>query len=702
MKKIFLLMSLLMLATVSFAIPARPGIWKSITLSNGKVVRVQLMGDEFNKFYKSDDGQLYVPSGNTYEQISAEALSLKTTAKRQAMNEMHAKRRSRLARSGKSGYFGNKRCLIILVQFQDKKFADTHTKEFYQRLANEENFSLEGARGSVRDYFKAQSGGQLNIDFDIAGPYTLPENYAYYGGNGASGNDAHAGTMVATACKMADADVNFANYSWNNDGTVDQIYVLYAGYGEATSHDSQTVWPHMYYLSASDYGRSLQLDGVTVNTYACGCEIDEINQTSSPHVAGIGTICHEFSHCLGFPDFYDTVGRNFGMGNWDILSSGSYNGDTFRPAGYTSYEKWIAGWLAPIELNDEDESIRGMKALADGGDAYIIYNNGNLNEFYMVENRQNTGWDSDLPGRGLIVTHVDYDRTAWSYNRVNTVSGNQRMTIFHADNMAGTSTANQAGDAYPYDGNDELTNSSVPAATLHTANEDGTYYMNKGITGITQAADGTISFDFHADTKGQNKPDDVVKDVVRFSEAFKASRGTGGNDNTWGGMSGQGTFASDNSGWTSDVTHGGNQCALFGNRLKAGEVTSPEFTLTGADATIDIAMAPWAESSDQVSIYLNDQLLRTVTLPAAQWTTVSIGTKATGACRIRLVPTGRLWVNSLTVTEHVSTSGIAGVTTDATTKRVSRIYSLDGTYVGRDFSSLRPGVYIVNGKKIVK
>ena len=111
-------MSLLMRATVSFAIPARPGIWKSITLSNGKVVRVQLMGDEFNKFYKSDDGQLYVPSGNTYEQISAEALSLKATAKRQAMNEMHAKRRSRLARSGKSGYFGNKRCLIILVQFR--------------------------------------------------------------------------------------------------------------------------------------------------------------------------------------------------------------------------------------------------------------------------------------------------------------------------------------------------------------------------------------------------------------------------------------------------------------------------------------------------------------------------------------------------------------------------------------------------------
>lgn len=702
MKKIFLLMSLLMLATMSFAIPARPGIWKNITLSNGRVVRVQLMGDEFNKFYKSDDGLLYVPSGSTYKQISAEELSLKATPQRQAMNELHAQRRNRLARSGKSGYFGNKRCLIILVQFQDKKFADTHTKEFYQRLANEENFSLEGARGSVRDYFKAQSGGQLTIDFDIAGPYTLPESYAYYGGNGASGSDAHAGTMVATACKMADADVNFANYSWNNDGNVDQVYVLYAGYGEATSNDSQTVWPHMYYLSASDYGRTLRLDGVTVNTYACGCEIDEVNQTSSPHVAGIGTICHEFSHCLGFPDFYDTVGRNFGMGNWDILSSGSYNGDTFRPAGYTSYEKWIAGWLDPIELNDEDESIRGMKALADGGDAYIIYNNGNLNEFYMVENRQKTGWDSDLPGRGLLVTHVDYDRTAWSYNRVNTVSGNQRMTIFHADNMAGTSTANQAGDAYPYGDNDELTNLSVPAATLHTANEDGTYYMNKGLTGITQRADGTIDFDFHADTKGQNKPDDVVKDVVRFSEAFKASRGTGGNDNTWGGMSGQGTFASDNSGWTSDVTHGGNQCALFGNRLKAGEVTSPEFTLTGADATIAVVMAPWAESSDQVSIYLNDQLLRTVTLPAAQWTTVSIDAKATGACRIRLVPTGRLWVNSLTVTEHVSTSGIEWVTTDSAAKRISRIYSLDGTYVGHDFSSLRPGVYIVNGKKIVK
>ena len=128
-------------------------------------------------------------------------------------------------------------------------------------------------------------------------------------------------------------------------------------------------------------------------------------------IEGIGTICHEFTHCLGLPDIYDTAyGGGYGMGYWDLMNSGSYNSNGYIPAGFTSYEKMYCGWSQPIELKN-DTVITGMKPLSEGGESYIIYNDANRNEYYLLENRQKTGWDAGIPGNGLLVIHVDYDPT---------------------------------------------------------------------------------------------------------------------------------------------------------------------------------------------------------------------------------------------------------------------------------------------------
>ena len=307
----------------------------------------------------------------------------------------------------------------------------------------------------------------FRLDFDVVGPVQLANGYAYYGEDDENGDDMRAGEMVVEACKAIDDEVDFSDYDWDGDGFVDQVYVLYAWHGTATYSDDDTVWQHEYTLEESDYGNTLEIDGVQVNTYACSSELGQ------SHVDGIGTICHEFSHCLGFPDMYDTQYEgNFGMGSWDLMCSGSYNGGSFCPAGYTSYERWVAGWLDPIELT-EDMSVTDMKALSDGGESYVIYNDAHPDEYYLLENRQLTGWDRELPAAGMLILHVDYDETVWQWNIVNDivdysdyegyedcVNDHQRLTIFHADDDDDSSYWNshyqfytkttEGGAPYPY------------------------------------------------------------------------------------------------------------------------------------------------------------------------------------------------------------------------------------------------------------
>lgn len=341
------------------------------------------------------------------------------------------------------------------------------------------------------------------------GPYTLNHEYAYYGAPLGDSHDVRPCDMVYDACRLADPDVNFADYDWDGDGYVEQVYVLFAGLGQAAGGDENTIWPHEYKLQYGNNGAYVSKDNnVVVNTYACGPELT-LQYTPVAYmerVDGIGTLCHEFSHCLGYPDLYDTnYGGNFGMGEFDLMDAGSYNGESFCPPNYSAYEKWFAGWITPTVL-DKPASVKGMQAQdVKYGQAFVVYNDNNKNEYYLIENRQqNVGiWDKQLPASGMMITHVDYDKNIWESNHVNTIvnysgdyaylnNDHQRLTIFHADNEEGSSADSQAGDLYPFNGNNSLTDTSSPAATIY----QGGTTMGKPITNITQNEDGSIDFDF--------------------------------------------------------------------------------------------------------------------------------------------------------------------------------------------------------------
>lgn len=706
-QRIFILNALLCLVLSVWAVPAKRGVWCSLSLVDGTEVKAQLVGDEFLHYYVSEDGTKYVQDESTslYRKMTDEVTAQRRAAVRRAQAQGRQKRMLRKAQAS-NVFQGTKKGLIILVQFTDSKFKSGHDLALYKRIANDANYSDNNFKGSIKDYFKAQSHGLFELDFDVAGICQLQHTYAYYGKN-SNDNDVRAGQMVAEACLWAHKHgTDFSKYDWDGDGEVDQVFVLYAGHGEASyDKDPDTIWPHMHYLSASDYRKSLSLDGVTVDTYACSCELN-----GDGNLDGIGTFCHEFSHCMGFPDLYDTSsdGGWFGMGDFDLMCSGSYNGDSKCPAGYSAYEKAECGWLTLKDMTniEQEISIVGVQPMSADGDAYIIKNKGHEDEYYILENRQKTGWDSYLPASGLMITHVDYDADIWDWNMPNTsgkyedANGNtktndhQRLTIFRAGNSS--SDYGDSSDLYPYRSNNTLTKTSSPAATLYNTNSNGSKYMHVAIKDIAIASDGTASFTLSKDVQEEN-PDTPVtpSGSTLLYESFDECDGTGGNDGIWGGRSiGAGTPTYDNKGWTSTQgkVYASSACVRVGTSSVNGDITTPSFTVNGK-AVLSFKAGAWNTSGDGTTLNLsvsNGTISpSSVTMKKGEWTDYNVTITANGNVKTTFKASKlRFFLDEVKVTD-ASTSGIQEISASRSSSIVA-YYTLGGVQV----TAPSPGIYL--------
>ncbi len=407
---------------------------------------------------------------------------------------------------------GEGRCLVLLVEFADKDFS--LDKDFHDRMLNESGFSDNGATGSARDYYIAQSSGVFVPHFDIVGPIKLSHNTAYYGSDSFMTTDQNAGLMIKEAGQLADSEyeIDFSQYDGDGDGKVDMVYVIYAGYGQHAGGGSNTIWPHKYLLSA--YNINLNLDGKTVDTYACS---SELFGNSGVQSSGIGTVCHEFSHVLGLADHYNTLdATDYKLGSYDIMEYGPYNNDGKTPPSYNAFERMTLGWLTPVELTEPTDNVT-MGHLAETNSAYILTTS-NENEFYLMENRQQQGWDRYIPSGGLMITHVDYDEKIWNNNSVNDDTSHPRFHLVPADNhlaynaVAGGNTEEK--DLYPISSNNSFTDISTPAAQPYTGET-----LDKWITDISDD-NGTIVFNFMSN---HLKTPKNIKADVNSNDSFTAS-----------------------------------------------------------------------------------------------------------------------------------------------------------------------------------
>ena len=475
------------------AVPAYPGPIK-MTQPDGTEITVLLRGDEHHHITLSEDGYLLTNRDNTYyyadvdqngnivsSSYMAKPVAKRTAAERnflsgvnmeRAFSILSSQREAVMAakdltnklsmpatRSLKSdddykGYGlmsystypvkGKQKGLVILVEYQDVKFNNSYDPhDYFSRMVNEEGFSTNGGTGSARDFFLECSDGQFDIEFDVYGPVTLPHERAYYGGNAGQsstgGDDIRPWEMTIHACQLLEDEVDFTQYDRDNDGKIDNVFVFYAGQGEASGGPVESVWPHAFYVSTKG---NYKVDGVQIDRYACTNEWETLYRTPRPD--GVGTFIHEFSHVMGLPDLYATsYSSAFTPGSWSCMDLGSYNNEGRTPPLHGIFERNAFGWMKPTEITG---ALNGRLESIGSNQGYII-NTSRPQEFFLLENRQQTSWDRYIPGNGMLIWHILYNSNIWSQNTCNNNALLQYIDIEEADGLLTEATRNN--DAFP-------------------------------------------------------------------------------------------------------------------------------------------------------------------------------------------------------------------------------------------------------------
>ncbi len=387
---------------------------------------------------------------------------------------------------------GNRDMLVILGEFSDWSFVKTNT-DFY-------NLMNVGTT-SFKAYNQDNSYDALNVTTTVKGPYTINMTMAEA--------DANIRSYIAQCVDAAENDgVDFSQFDNNNDGVMDALYVIHAGYGEEyIGAPSWYIWSHSWSLST--YARTY--DGVIIDDYATSPELRNLSGTT---ITAIGVICHEFGHNLGAPDYYDTDGSGSGgtawdLKYWDVMASGSWNDSGDTPAQHNMYTKWKFGWSTPTVISSTD--TLSLRNTTDYNEAFRI-DTTTSNEFFILENRQLTGWDAALPGHGMLIFHVDGDFIDnLTSNTVNANPSHQGMDLEEADDIR--SSATYTGDPFPGASN----NTSFTDTTTPNSKSWDNDNTNKPVTNISEAT-GIITFDFMG---GANQPPPAPSDLK--AKAFQTT-----------------------------------------------------------------------------------------------------------------------------------------------------------------------------------
>ncbi len=526
----------------AFAVPAKPGLKKTITQSDGSKIVVEIRGDEHFSWrtteagapiMRGEDGLYYyaeytaqgaarltasrVAINGKMQAAPAKVLNQNmqsiASAARSASKTMRSQRANAQTRSltgfGNFPHEGKIRSAIILVEYSDVKFTiDDPYTAFYNQL-NEEGYSVEGATGSARDYYTANSGGKFDGQFDVYGPYTLDHKRSYYGGNGWSGDDARPDQMIWDAVKKASADgADFSVYDYDDNGYIDNVFVYYAGHNEAEGGDEDCVWPHKWVVNDCP-----KFDGKYLYDYAC---TSELRGSYGKKIAGIGTFCHEFGHVFGLYDHYDTdydySGYSQGLGEFDIMTSGSYNNDGNTPPLFNALEMEMIGWCES-EVLDNAKNIN-IKPIQNHQTYKILTEE--EGEFFLIENRNKESivWDNYIPAGGLIISHVDMSKDVeylWEMNGPNTRPSHECFKFVVAGNVT-MNGYNWSRVPYPYSQNNEWSTLSSPKAKSWAGKE-----IDINIVDI--ARDGE-NITFKSVVRGEYNMNVIVDRTDGFTDAF--------------------------------------------------------------------------------------------------------------------------------------------------------------------------------------
>ncbi len=602
MKKTLFTALLFLATTAAMAVPAKRGLWRTITLSDGTEVRAELRGDEHFHYLQAPDGTCFIQNNGNYVRTDAETLRTRRAQRLMKRKIVYASTSDGLGKyqtmsMGGVPSIGEYTIPVVMVQFSDLKFKSTTTVAKMTRYYNQEGYSDEaGCVGSVRDYFKSQSGGMFVPTFDVVGIVTLSKSYKYYGKNDSEGYDQNVDPLPndVVSAAVEQLGVDFKQYvvpagDANHSAGVPLLAMFYAGRGEATEGDdgSDYLWPCEWDAEEDPVGGGTY-NGVHFNSFFIGNEL----YSGGGSLMGMGVFCHEFGHALGLPDFYVTdysYESDDAFGLWSIMDGGAYVNNSYAPVGYTAYEKSYMGWLDLKEFGDEKEVTLQSPEGTSENSAYILRNSSN--ETFIFENRQPGTWYPSSFGSGVMVTRIAYNRNQWYYNTLNNTQEKKRACMLTADGAKLDFSARQS-NLYG--------NSKKSIATLKTYS--GTS-KTINMTTIVKNSDGTITLTLGAGSTTPGTDPSVAPEGMLLYESFDECNGKGGTDGSWSGQIANGSFLPDNEGWESEKAFGANKCAKFGTGSVTGSATTPTFTLNGS-TTLTFRAGAWNATGDGTTLNL--------------------------------------------------------------------------------------------------
>lgn len=458
--------ALLGLPLLAAARPASPHPVK-VTNPDGTTIEVIAYGNEDFSYVTDLEGRNvleYDLKGNLRPAMrNGRALTCSTAdlnllrAETQSVTPMRSEgsthRMAALDNSGRSTYptVGDCNALVILLEYADTPFSLEDPVKAFDKLCNEPGYSDYNSVGSARDYYMAASNNKFRPNFKVYGPVKLKNKSSYYSGNDADASKldgykktARFGEAIKEAVEALDGEINFADFDLDKNGEVDNIFFFYSGYGAAdTGGNPNYVWPHQAdFIRYTNKEVSLGLDpliadGVQIRTYACSNEVNgkRLSNPNANLIDGIGAFVHEYGHVLGLPDLYNTSNMNFVVGDYSVMDHGSYNMDSTCPPLFSAYEKWVCHWIEFTDaVNGESYSV---PALSKGDDAKAVRLRIRVaggkysSEYFIIETRANESWDRSLGEEGLMIWHIDYDKTYWTANAVNRMR--PRINILKSD-----------------------------------------------------------------------------------------------------------------------------------------------------------------------------------------------------------------------------------------------------------------------------
>lgn len=536
-----------MIAGAAQAVPAYPGLIP-MTQPDGTVVNVQLHGDEHGSYMLTEDGYLLTEVNRTlhYADVDAQGrvvaspfvatspearsadaqkflkrVDMSGTVMPAVMANLQAEQirmeheRQRVGALGlfpKRNFpaFGHQKAIVILVEFDEAEFTVDNPRDYFTRMLNEDGFSDWGGEGSAAQWYREQSSGQFLPEFDVYGPVKMPKPMKFYGERVDSRNDLRGYMLPIHACQALDAEVDFSQYDRDEDGYIDNVFMFYAGLGENSGGSGDTLWPHSWDLSYAAALAQQNGDGDITNYVFDGKKLEHYGMTNEWFGAtnrpdGIGTFCHEFGHILGLPDLYNTQNQraSFTPDTYDTMDRGSYNNNSCTPPNFSVFERHALGWLEPLTLTGE-QSIRLQPITTNTG---IYLPTPNKTEYYLLENRQKTGWDKYIPGEGMLIWHIDYDSQKWYSNVVNNVNTHQCVDLVEADGRTSASTRH----ATPFPGTNnvtEFTNYTVPSMRTWDGKD-----VAFPLTEIAQTPEGNIVFNVSGGKKHMEPLEVEVTDI---------------------------------------------------------------------------------------------------------------------------------------------------------------------------------------------